>query len=1027
MAKSKVYELAIKINGKLDSSLKKACAAAAQNLETVGNAAKTAGKVVAGASAAIVGATATMGAAAVNAAAEYQTQLANISTLLTGTEAEVAARTAEIGDQVLEISNKTGVVTDNLTDGMYQVISAFGDSADAASILETAAKSAAAGNATTADSINLLSAVTKGYGDTSAAAVQKAADLSFATVRLGQTSFPELAASMGKVIPLAGTLGLEQEQLFGAMATLTGVTGSTAEVVTQLKATMQGFLSPSKNMQAALASMGYESGQALLESKGLQGALDALKDSVHGDELAFAGLFSSVEAQTAVLAMAGTQSENLASKTAEMYEAAGAADTAFQRQTNTLKYTVQTVKNLGKNFLTQIGTNILPYVNDLAEAALPKVQNALENAGDYVEKSIIPTAEKAVKWIGENKTAILTVASAAVTAVGAFKGLQVATAAVGAVKNLSTIFKAASGGGKILNAVLSMGGVKLAIIAGIIAAVAAGFVLLWNKSEKFRETVMVLWGQLQALGGALADMAGAIWAKAAPLLEMLGNALLNGLERAVDLLAPVAGNILGIFTGIADFITGVFTGDWDKALQGLQNIFGNALSGLGNLAVAGFTAILEIGTSIWPAIDNAVQAGIAAISNRFPVLGAVLGSLWSTVQKVWSNIQVILQNAIQFVQNVFAGNWSGAWQNIVNIFSTIFSTVASIAMAPMNMLANGVQAAINSVAAFLSEKFPFLGALFSGWAASISAAIENIKAIFSGIIDFVQNVFSGNWSAAWQNIVDIFGNLFGMIVNLAKAPINGVISAINFVLEKINGISVTIPDWVPGVGGTTLGFNIPTIPQLATGGIVTAPTILEAGEGGEAEAILPLSKLAAMLQSVANAPEIPQMESGEKAAAAAAEITAITMIPPQLIKMLEAWADRAPEAPGVIMPEIQDLGNREDGPEEAPLAQLAKMLDDWTKNNKPDPHGPGQGGGGGRDLPEPQPTGANGDPPPAGGQNPPGGGVDTITFAPVFNFYGPTTPEQAKEAGQISFAEFKRMYDRMKAEERRKNLSASTR
>ena len=255
-----------------------------------------------------------------------------------------------------------------------------------------------------------------------------------------------------------------------------------------------------------------------------------------------------------------------------------------------------------------------------------------------------------------------------------------------------------------------------------------------------------------------------------------------------------------------------------------------------------------------------------------------------------------------------------------------------------------------------------------------------------------------------------------MIVNLAKAPINGVISAINFVLEKINGISVTIPDWVPGVGGTTLGFNIPTIPQLATGGIVTAPTILEAGEGGEPEAVLPLSKLSTMLQSVANAPEIPQKESGEKAAAAATEITAITMIPPQLIKMLEAWADRAPEAPGVIMPEIPDLGNREDGPEETPLAQLAKMLDDWTKNNKPDPHGPGQGGGGGWDLPEPQPTGANGDPPPAGGQNPPGGGVDTITFAPVFNFYGPTTPEQAKEAGQISFAEFKRMYDRTKAE-----------
>ena len=141
--------------------------------------------------------------------------------------------------------------------------------------------------------------------------------------------------------------------------------------------------------------------------------------------------------------------------------------------------------------------------------------------------------------------------------------------------------------------------------------------------------------------------------------------------------------------------------------------------------------------------------------------------------------------------------------------------------------------------------------------------------------------------------------------------------------------------------------------------------------------------------------------------------------------MLDASADRVPEAPGLTIPEIPDLGNREDSPEEAPLAQLAKMLDDWTRNNKPDPHGPGQGGGGGWDFPKPQPTGANGAPPPEGGQNPPGG-VDTITFAPVFNFYGEVTKEEAVEAGKISFAEFKRLYQQMKAEERRKNLRAPT-
>lgn len=730
MAKSKTYELMVKIAGKTDSSLKNACMTADKNLAALGNTAKSAGKVVAGAAVAAATAVGTLGVAAVKAAAKYETQLANVSTLLTGTEAEIAARTAEIGNEILDVSNRTGVATENLTDGMYQVISAFGDSADAAKILETAAKSAAAGNATTTDSVNLLSAVTKGYGDTSAEAVQKAADLSFATVRLGQTSFPELAASMGKVIPLASTLGVEQEQLFGAMATLTGVTGSTAEVVTQLKATMQGFLSPSKNMTAALESLGYESGQALLESEGLQGALEALKGAVNNDELAFAGLFSSVEAQTAVLAMAGNQSENLASKTAEMYEATGAANAAFEKQTDTLAYDIQMIKNLGANFLTQLGTNILPYVRELAEAALPLVTTALERAGDYVTGTIIPAAKTAVGWVKENKDMILTLAKAAGVAVATFKTLQTAGRAVSAFKSLNTIFSAGVKNGGAFGTVIKLLGGKFTVIIAVVAAAAAAFMVLWNRSEKFRTAVMGIWQQVQPLLQAMGNMVTMVGTALAPVLSNLANTVLAGLETAFVALSPYIQSVIGILTNLIEFVT---------------------------------------------------------------------------------------------------------------------------------------------------------------------------------------NVFSGNWSAAWQNIVNIFGNVFGMIVNLAKVPINAVISAINWVLSKINSISVTIPDWVPGVGGKTLGFNIPTIPALAAGGVATAPTLAMIGEGGEPEAVLPLSKLAA-------------------------------------------------------------------------------LLDEWSKKTKP---------GGGTQ----------------------GGGDTPIQFSPVFNFYGPTTKEEAVEAGRVSFAEFKRLYKQMKAEERRKQFS----
>lgn len=89
-----------------------------------------------------------------------------------------------------------------------------------------------------------------------------------------------------------------------------------------------------------------------------------------------------------------------------------------------------------------------------------------------------------------------------------------------------------------------------------------------------------------------------------------------------------------------------------------------------------------------------------------------------------------------------------------------------------------------------------------------------------------------------------------------------------------------------------------------------------------------------------------------------------------------------------------------------PLSKLAAMLDGWTK--KPKLEGGGEPEPGGPTQPErPQPA----------------GGAETIMFSPVFNFYGPATPEEAEEAGRISFAEFKRLYKQMKAEERRKSFA----
>ena len=978
MAKSKTYEMLLKIAGKTDGSLKAACAAAEKDLNTLGAAAKAVGTAAATALAGVATAAAGVAASSLSAYSEFEAAMDS-----TAVTARATAEEYELMEAAArEMGAKTTKTATEAAEAMGYMALAGWDVEESLAGLEPILRASEATGMDLARCSDLvtdsMSALGLGVED-----MTDYLDLAVQAQRASNTTAESLLEAFIGCGGAAKTAGVDM----GDLSTALGVLANNGTKGSEAGTALNSMLSRMTTNTVALSAF-KDLGVAVFDSAGNFRGLE----TVLGDTSTALSSLSDAERLAYMKNIAGTNYfTEMSYRLGAVAEGADGAASAWstletdimdhsgvlmevaQANTDNLAGATAIFRSAVSELQLHLGEHLAPYAKEgleyLANHVLPVVS---EKAGE-----IIPMIIEGGKALWENRNTILAVGGAVMTAVGAFKGLQVASAGIGAVKNLSTILGAASKNGNLLAKVLGMGNVKLALIAGVIALAAAGFVLLWNKSEKFRETVMALWDQLQTLGGALANMVRVIWERAAPLLDMLGNVLLNGLERAVELLAPVAGNILGIFTGIADFITGVFTGDWDKALRGLQTIFVNALSGLGNLAAAGFTAILEIGTSIWPAIDSAVQAGIAAISSRFPALGAVLESLWATTQKVWSNVQVILQNAIQFVQNVFSGNWSAAWQNVVNIFGAIFSAVGTMATAPMNMLANGVQAAINSVAEFLQEKFPFLGALFSGWAASISAAIENIKAIFSGMIDFVQNVFTGNWSAAWQNIVDIFGNLFSMIVNLAKAPINAVISAINFVLEKINGISVTIPDWVPGVGGQTLGFSLPTIPQLAAGGIVTAPTILEAGEGGEPEVVLPLSKLSAMLQGTGNMPEVP------------------------------------------------DMGNWEEEPEEAPLAQLAKMLDDWTKNNKSGPQGPGLGGAGSTDYQEPQGGGNDDNPPPEGGQNPPGG-VDAITFAPVFNFYGPTTPEQAKKAGQISFAEFKRLYQQLKAEERRKNLRAPT-
>ena len=343
------------------------------------------------------------------AAIEFNRELGNIETLIPGQ----TQRLQELKGAFQDMSIQVGKSTTDLTQGGYQVISAFGDTADTVKILETAAKGASAGVATTTEAINLLSAVTKGYGDTSAEAVSKASDLAFQTVKLGQTTFPELAASMGRVVPLAAELGVTQEELFAVMATGTGVTGGAAEVSTQLRGALQALMAPSADMQKLIAGLGYESGKAMLQQNGLKGSLDLMVKSAQASGLPLQQLIGSIEGQTIALALTGSQSDVYVDKLGQMGVALGATEEAFKAQTegvNATGFQLQTFKMSVIVLAQTIGDQLLPIIGKIAGA----FRDVIKGVIDWMKEH--PKFAKAITVTAAGLGAIATVAGAILVA-----------------------------------------------------------------------------------------------------------------------------------------------------------------------------------------------------------------------------------------------------------------------------------------------------------------------------------------------------------------------------------------------------------------------------------------------------------------------------------------------------------------------------------------------------------------------------------------------------------------------------------
>ncbi|MCK5610780.1 phage tail tape measure protein [Candidatus Pacearchaeota archaeon] len=339
---------------------------------------------------------AALGVASIKTSMDLNKSMANVATLLD----EPIGKIDRLKSNVQDMSIVMGKSTNDISEGLYQVVSALGESNENLDQLELSARAAVAGVASTKDSINLLSAAGKGYNDVSAEALKHTSDLAFQTVKLGVTTFPELAASMGKVIPLAAQFGTSQEELFATMATLTGVTGNTAEVTTQLSSVYSAFMKPSGAMNDALALINkqtkeynFQTAGAMLKELGFRESIELMNDAADGNEEKLGKIFKRKEAILGVLPLISTQSEKYTEKLKAMDNATGSTDEAFRRQTegiNKQGHEWEKTKQRMVVFSQRLGDRLLPVLDKMLTFAEPIIE--------WLEGMDEGTIDAAISW-----------------------------------------------------------------------------------------------------------------------------------------------------------------------------------------------------------------------------------------------------------------------------------------------------------------------------------------------------------------------------------------------------------------------------------------------------------------------------------------------------------------------------------------------------------------------------------------------------------------------------------------------------
>lgn len=321
--------------------------------------------------------------ASVKLAMEYERSMTKVAAL-TNAQPQMIAQWKE---SLLDLASATGVVPNELAKGLYFVASAGLHGAEAMEVMTAAAKASATGMGSVEVIARTITSAVNAYGKEHLTAAH-AIDVLTKTVVEGGAEATEYASSLGRVLPVAASLGVKMEEIgaFTAIFTRQGVKGQ--EAITALRGALLALEAPHKTAIESLREHGItvERLHAAIEQNGLRATLQDLANIYHNNAQELDKVIPNVRALTGVLAVTGAQAQEYDAALKRITESHGAADKAFEKTKESLAFQWDQVTAEFQAMGIAIGNDLIPPLKqflDLAKQLLPVVHD-LANAFGHV-------------------------------------------------------------------------------------------------------------------------------------------------------------------------------------------------------------------------------------------------------------------------------------------------------------------------------------------------------------------------------------------------------------------------------------------------------------------------------------------------------------------------------------------------------------------------------------------------------------------------------------------------------------------